>query len=212
MGFWARIRDGEGTKRSAGVTTKHALKVSVLELSAAEQSNADLTSSKMYRGYLENSLGSDDLNIDASVTPVLFKVGATSDATRWLTSVRVLFNGANMEIHTNDFRRFGLCTAVNTPLTNGIELYVLQGTVQTNLFVTPITTIGQFMDYADSYTNFINAIDNQSDFLSFDFIFEVPVVLPPGAPDYIAVKVADDLTNLDVFKVVARGYQETIDI
>lgn len=207
----SRIVDGEGTpRRAAGVTNKHALKVSVLELSSAEQSVEDLTSRKMLRGYLSDSGGSDDLNVDGSSAPYLFKIGAVSDATRWITSVRLLLNGANMELHTNDFRRFGLATAVSTPLPNGVELFVWQGGVQSDQFVTPIKTIGQFMDYADSYTNFINAIDNQTDFLSFDFYFEVPVVLPPGSVDYIAVRINDDLTNVMLFKVIARGHQETL--
>lgn len=205
------VLDGEGSKRKAGVTVKHALKVSVLELSSAEQSEDELTAKKNYRGFLLNTGGSGDMNVDGSSTPVLFKQSSISTATRWLSGVRLLFNGTNMEIQTNDFRRFGNATAQQTPLTNGVELFLIQGGIQTNLFITPITTIGQFMDYADSITNFVNAVSTQSDFLSFDFSFDVPLVLPPGSQDYVAVKVSDDLTNIDLFKGIVRGYQETLD-
>jgi hypothetical protein len=208
MALDTHIKDGEGTGYKAGVTNKHALKVTVLELSTQDLSADELTARKNFRGFLSNSSGSTDLNVNGSSTSVLFKMSAVSDATRWISGVRVLMNDVNLELDTNDFRRFGTATAVSTPLTNGLELYIEQGGIRTDLFVTPITTIGQFMDYADRYVNFINAVGTQEDFLSFDFDFDVSVALPPGSLDFVAMNVQDDLTNIDLFKVIARGRQE----
>jgi hypothetical protein len=210
MALDAHIKDGEGSGRLAGVTKDNALKVTTVEPIAVEISPEILTRRKLYYSFLEDSGGSTDLNIDGSVTPVDFQEIALSDRVKWITGIRFLFNGLSLELDTNDFRRFGEATAINTPLTNGIEFSVEQGGTVSNLFVTPIGTIGQFMDYADGFTNFINAISAQSDFLSFDFNFVQMVVLPRGSTDRILVKVCDDLTAIEQFKVIVRGYQEVI--
>jgi hypothetical protein len=111
-------------------------------------------------------------------------------------------------MNTNDFRRFGAATAGGTPLTNGITLKVTQGGLVTDFFIAPITRMGDFFNYSDSYLNIINAITSQSDFLYFDFNFDSTVVLPPGTTDQIAMTVNDNLTAIDLFKVIVRGYQE----
>lgn len=201
------ITDGERSNVRAGVTGANALKVSIQEQSAAELPIEILTIRKQFRGFLETPAGSSDLNVDGSVTPVEFLVGADVSATRWITGIRILLNDISMELDTNDFRRFGTA-AIAPGLTNGLEIYVEQSGFRTDLYLDPIKTIGDFMNYADRYVNFINAIGTQEDFLSFDFDFDVPVVLPPGSLDKIAMVVNDDLTPVDLFNVIVRGYQE----
>ena len=201
------LKDGEGTARVAGVTETHALKVAVVEQSALAISVSELTRYKQFRGFLTNG-GSEDMTVDGSSTPQVFEQAAEEERVIWVTAVRLLFNGSNMEMDTNDFRRFGDATASNTPLTNGVELFITQSGVETALYASAVTRMGDFYDYADDSLNIKNSIDTSSDFLYFDFKFDVPVVLPAGSADRIGVRVQDDLTPLDRFVGITRGYQE----
>ena len=206
MAVRSNIADGEGSGYKAGVTGDHALKVAVLESRAADLPIAVLTLRKQFRGFLTDA-GSTDLNVDGSVTPVEFQVSADVSNTRWITAARILLNGVNMEIDTNDFRRFG-AAATAPGLTNGLDFFIEQTGVTTDLTLDAIKKIGDFMDYEDGFENLINSVGTQEDFLSVDFVFDVPVVLPPGSSDRIVMRVNDDLTPIDLFKVLVRGYQE----
>lgn len=119
-------------------------------------------------------------------------------------------NSTNMEMGTNDFRRFG-DAAIAPGLTNGVEFYFVQGGRKIDVFLEPVKNVGRFLDYADDFTNLVNAVSAQSDYLSFDFIFDQPVALPAGSNDKIVFVVNDDLTALDFMQVVVRGWQEFLD-
>jgi len=199
------------TGRRLGVNSEGNLQVAVVSQPAADVSDETLERQKLYRGFFEDSTGSSDLNVDGSVTPVEFTISAVSGATRWVTGVRLLFNGTNLEMDTNDFRRFGTATAGGSPLTNGVEFFVVQGGLITNFFVNPIVYMGDFFDFADGYLNLTNSVGSQEDFLSFDFDFDVPVVLTPNSTNRVVLKVQDDLTSIDLFKAIARGYRELVD-
>ena len=196
--------------REAKVTSDGALKVSQVTRSSADISSAELTLHKQYRNFLVNSAGSEDMNVDGSVTPVEFGLEAQTSSIIWITSARFILNGVNLELDTNDFRRFGAATASQTPLANGVEFFLEQSGVETQIFASPVTVIGDFMNYADNFTNFINTVGAQEDFLSFDFNFDVSIALAPGSIDYITVRINDDLTLIDLFQVIVRGYQEII--
>jgi len=208
MSLPTKIVDGIGRGHECGVTAQNALRVAVVTTSAADQTLEELTQRRLYRGFLRDAGGSNDLTIDGSTTSVEFYLAAESGVTRWITSVRVLLNDTGMEINTADFRDFG--SGHTSGLTNGLQFWVEQAGAQTDLFIDPIKTIGGFMDFADSYVNFVNAIGSQEDFLSFDFNFEVPIVLPPDSQDRIVIKVRDNLVSVDLFTVIARGYQESV--
>jgi len=206
------IVDGEGSKRTVGVTANNALKVltipgSVSNLSSAEV--AGLAKTKQLASFFLNSSSSKDLNIDGSVSSQEFFVAAESNRAKWFTRVRILLNDTSMEINTNDFRRFGTA-AIAPGLTNGLLFYAEQGGITTNFFIDPIRNIGNFLDYADSFVNLVNSVGTQEDFLSFDYIFETPIVLVPGSQDRIVITVRDDLSSVDLFTVIGRGYQEEI--
>lgn len=208
MSVGLRIRDGEGSGREAGVTQDRALKVSVVNRTASDATVEELTRVKQLRSFLQNG-GSVDMNVDGSATPVEFIHEADTGIAKWITGVRFLFHSDNMELDTNDFRRFG-AAAIAPGLANGLTFFVLQGGTQTSFFPDPVKAVGDFMSYADDYTNFINSVGTQTDFLSFDFKFDEPVALPEGSEDKIVVKVEDNLTALDLFKVIVRGYQEVL--
>lgn len=209
MALKTYIVDGEGSSRVAGVTPNNELKVTVSPYTSIGRTITELTVQKQYNGFLVDSSGSSAMDVNGSVTNQEFALTPPTGRVLYINSIRILLNGTSLEINTNDFRRFGMA-AVAPGLTNGLLVYVVQGDVQTNLFVDPIKTIGQFLDYATDFTNLVNSVGTQEDFLSFDFRFDVPIVLVPGSNDKIVIMIRDNLTAIDLFKCVARGYQEVV--
>ena len=212
MSIDSLLRDGTGTRYRAQVNSDHALKVYQAEISLADESEGgyeSLTRKKQYRDWLRTSGGSESMLVDGSSTSVLFEETSQADRVKWITSWRLIMNSTEMELETNDFRGFG--NAAGAPgLTNGVQFYFVQGGRQIDVFLEPVQNIGRFLDYADDYTNLVNAVSAQSDYLSFDFIFDQPVALPAGSNDKIVFVVQDDLTALDFAQVVVRGWQEFI--
>jgi len=202
------ICDGTGTRREARVTRDHAVLITQVDADGFETPDAVLTRYKLYRSFLTTSSGSKNLNVDGSVTPVEFSISATTGKILNITQLRVLLNGTYFEMNTNDFRRFGAATVGGGSLTNGITLKAIQGGEVTNLFAEPIKQSGDFFNYADDFVNLVNAVSAQSDFLSFDFEFEQAVVLPEAVDDKLIMTISDNLTAIDLFQVIARGYQE----
>jgi len=196
------------TGKRIQVSGDGALRVEIVEGAAVELPVEILTRRKVLRDFLRNTSNSIDLNVDGSTTNVDFTESADTTKPKWITGARVLFNGNNLEMNTNDFRRFGAATASQTPLNNGLEFFVIQGGLQTDFFIDPIVRMGDFFDYADDYLNIVNAVSAQSDFLYFDFDFDQPIVIPPSTTDRIVMRVKDDLTSIDLFNVIVRGYQE----
>lgn len=201
-----KIQDGEGSGLEAGVTKDHALKVAVYEASSSDVPVEVITRYKIFRGFLEHDK-SKDLNVDGSVTPVEFAINSEVGVIKWITKIRLLFNDTNMELDTNDFRRFG-SAAVSPGLTNGIELIIKQGGLEAKIFESPVKTSGDFMAYTSSFVNFINAIDAQTDFLSFDVIPEKEIPIVEGSVDGIVCRINDDLTSLGLFQILLFGYKE----
>lgn len=203
--------DGTGTRQGAQITKDHALKVSVVEMSVADQSIEDLTVKKQYRAWLSTSAGSEDMNVDASTTPVLFQELAESGKVKWIKSWRLIMHDTYMELNTNDFRRFG--TAATAPgLTNGIEFYFVQAGRTIDVFLENVLNIGDFLKYADGYTNLVNAVSAQDDYLAFDFEFDEPIVLPAGSNDKIVMSISDDLSSLVYMRAIVRGWQQFVEI
>lgn len=210
MSIDTNIRDGTGGRYLAQVTSEHALKVSPVTIATGDQTITDLTLKKQYRDWLKNGGGSEDMNIDGSTTPVLFEEAAEANKVKWVTSWRLIMNGTALELDTNDFRGFGAAAAA-PGLTNGLNFFFIQGGREIQVFLDPAKKIGDFLDYADGYTNLVNAVSSQSDYLAFDFLFDQPVALPAGSNDKIILQVNDDLTGIDLMKVIVRGWQEFTD-
>lgn len=202
------IKDGTGSGFYAHVTEDHALLVTEQNRNGFQTPDEFLTRYKLFRGFLTNSSGSKDLNVNGSVTPVDFSVSSENGKVLYVVHIRVLLNGTYFEMGTQDFRRFGTATAGGAALTNGITLKVIQAGIVTNLFAEPIKRTGEFFNYSDDYVNLYNAVGAQEDFLSFDFRFEQPVVLPEAVDDKLIMTINDDLTSIVLFQVAVRGWQE----
>jgi len=204
------IADGEGTGRIAAVTPQNALKVLTLPGTSRGFTERELAGLRIYREFLSNTAGSTEMAVDGSVTNVEFRIVAASTQTKWIKQLRFTLEDANMELTTADFRRFGAATGANTPLTNGIQIEAVQGGILTNIAAEPITVLGDFLNYADAYLNFANAISASEDFVLFDFDFMTPIVLVPGSNDYIAVRIRDNLTAVNTFRCLGRGIAEIL--
>lgn len=207
MTFPIEIKDATGSEYGAKITSDHALLTTSVDRDSFETEPAILTRYKLFRGFLTNGTNKD-LNVNGSVTPVNFSVTSVSGKVLYISQLRVVLKDTYLELDTQDFRRFGTATAGTTPLTNGLTLIAKQGGENTLLFAEPVKTIGQFLDYADDFTNLKNSVGSQEDFLSFDFHFEQPIVLPEAVTDKLVMTVQDDLTAVDEFRVLVRGWQE----
>lgn len=199
------IEDGGGSGKLTDVTPREALKVQPLPETAVGIPQKVLTALLVEREYLTNSAGSSNLNIDGSVTAVDFSIRAQSGITKWITGFDVLFEDGQLDMSTTEFRRFGDAAAT---LTNGILIFAEQSGVTTNIAVDPIQIMGDFFNYADGYINLINAIAANTDFLKWTFMLDKPIVIPAGTQDRFVFRIRDNLTAMNSFKVIARGYKE----
>lgn len=209
MALPSHIQDGEGTKRKAGVTRENALKVSVLELGARDQSQEQLTRKQFFTSYLTTLAGSEDMNVDGSATPVEFVLQAQFGAVFFVDFLRVIFHDEQMNMGGGEARRFA--SVASAPgLTNGLEFLVVQSNTERGIFPEVTKQMADFWQYADEWTNAVGALGSGEDFLSWDIRFSVPIVLPQGSQDRVLVRVSDDLTLLNLFHVVARGWSEAV--
>lgn len=199
------IEDGGGTGRLTDVTARDALKVQTMPETAVGIPQRVLTALLVEREYLTNSAGSSSLNVNGSVTAVDFTIDAEPGVTKWITGFDVLLEDGQMDMSTTEFRRFGDAAVT---LTNGILIFAEQSGVTTNIAVDPIQIMGDFFNYADSYVNLVNAVAANTDFLRWTFMLDKPIVIPAGSQDRFVFRIRDDLTAMNSFKVVARGYKE----
>lgn len=199
------VEDGGGSGRLVDITPRDAMKVQVLPETSVGIPAGVLTSILLLREYLTNSAGSSNLNIDGSVTSVDFTIESEPGVAKWITGFDVLFEDGQLDMSTTEFRRFGDAAAT---LTNGILIFAEQSGVTTNIAVDPIQVMGDFFNYADSYINLINAVAANTDFLRWSFMLDKPIVIPASTTDRFVVRIRDNLTAVNSFKVIARGYKE----
>jgi len=205
------IKDGTGSGAVAQVSSAtNALLVQQLPESGRGVPAGDLSSLRQLRSYFTDASGSNAQNVDGSTTSVEFSIVAEPNITKWIVGFRLILEGVNLEIATNDFRRYGNATTAGSSLTNGVEIEAVQSGVTTSIAAEPVGTIGDYLQWADDFTNLINSVSSQSDYLQFDFTFDRPVVLTEGTLDALKIRINDDLTPIDKQVAVARGYQEFV--
>lgn len=205
-----KIQDGTGKPTIAGVTESNAVRVSLVNSSAANFTTEELTRNKLLKEYFSQPSGNILLNVDGSLFNQFFTLRSKVGYVQYITSLRFIFNDGNMDINTSgQLRRFG-DAATSPGLTNGILMYADQNGVITNIFNSPIRSLADFFNYVDDFTNFVDGISNGVDLLTLDFKFDVPIVLTSGTVDTITVVIRDNLLPVDLFTIVARGYQEQI--
>lgn len=214
MSVKSLIQDGLGTGRLVNVTPQNALLVSVLPQTSRGIPPADLSSLRLLQEFFLNSSGSSDQRVNGSVTPVEYTVGASAAVTKWITGFRMIIEANSFELSTSNFRDYGATLSPGLP--NGIEIEAVQGGVMTPIAAEPIQSAGDYLNYADSFVNFINAITAQSDYLQIKFDFVQPIVLTEGSADRIVIRIRDNLLTALVSSAtprqyaIARGYQESV--
>ena len=207
------IKDGRGTGRTVNVTDANALLVSVLPQTSKGIPPDDLASLRQLREFFVNSVGSEDQIVDGSTTSVEFKVNADTGITKWITGFRLIVQGQTTDLSSQDFRRYAQTAA---GLTNGVDIETFQGGTTTTITgAGAVLTMGEYLRYADDFTNIISAISANVDYLHFDFTFDQPVVLAEGSSDAVIIRINDDLTAalsaVDSAQfAIARGYQESV--
>lgn len=201
------VRDGN-SRRRASVSENNALVVGVQHLPAREQDVAVLTAKQLLQIFFVDAAGSGALNVDGSVTPVVFTLPPQPLTIQFITRIRLIFNDEQMDLSAAaELRRFGSAAAA-PGLTNGLLLQVIQELVTTAVFTNPVRSISDFFNYNNSFVNFPNGIAAGEDFLSIDIIFEAPIVLINL--DTIQMTVQDNLTAVNLFSVLAFGWQEAL--
>ena len=197
------------TGNKAKVLGTGAQLVSVSEPSANDLTLEQLTQLKWSAVNFTNS-GSEDLNVDGSVTPVEFTIESVSTSVFFLQKVRFIFHSGDMDFSAGqDIRKFG-AAAGTAGLTNGLEFESFQGGIIEPVFLTPIQRMTDFLSYVDDFINVVQGIGVTTDFATFDFSFFQPIVLPADALDKLTICVRDDLTALTLFQVIGTGWKEVL--
>lgn len=213
MSTKGRIADGLGTSRTVAVTPANALLVQVLPETSIGIPGNLLAGYRLLSEFFTDAGGSSNQVVNGSGTPVEFAIRATTGVTKWITGFRIIIEGNNFELATADFRRYGAIVAPG--LTNGIEIQADQGGIVTDIAGDPVQNTGDYLNYADGFTNFVNAITAQADYLQFTFRFERPIVLTAASNDRVIIRIRDNLTLAVLSSgtprqyALATGYQES---
>jgi hypothetical protein len=162
--------------------------------------------------------GASDQVVDGSVNPIEFCVSSDSGYTKWITGFRMVIVGTNLDVTSNQLRRYSANAA---GLTTGIDIKVFQGGENTSLVASPVQTIADYFPYLDRYENRPGAYSASEDLLTIDFVFQSPVVLAQGGTsrgdDRVLVCIQDDMTaalnstNAEQF-TIAFGFKEAVQL
>jgi hypothetical protein len=207
------IHDGLGSGRTANVTPQNALLVQVLPETSKGVPPADLSNLRFLTEFFRDSTNSIEQRVLGTLAaPVDFTVSASAGVTKWITDFRIILEGQQLEMATQDFRQYGAAAF----LTNGLQIQAIQSGTLTEIAPEPIRLAGDYFQYADGFTNLINTISSTADYLQFNFVLKTPVVLTEGSSDQLRIRIRDNMpialqpAGLARQYAVARGYQEFV--
>jgi len=205
-----KIENGDGTKQAAQVVNGGELLITNSNTPAPIAQKV-----KPFRQFLTDdglSTGSNDMQVDGSVTPVQFWIPADDENDRYLTTLSFLIGDANMNLSL-----FGASAA----LTNGCKLFytsvkgetLIADELQSNFdFVRlclgePAFGTGANAFIASKVTS-AGASDN-----AIIPVLDLTKFLPPfgikidkGTTQKLILEVQDNTTGVDAFNVVASGF------
>ena len=208
----SEILDGKGRGRSAEVTPSGTLLVTPQTETARGVEPETIANQLVLSEQFTDSSGSPEQAVDGSVTPVEFAIRAEQGFTKWVRGFRLIIIGPNLDISTNQLRRYG---AAGGGLTNGIQIETFQSGETANITANPVLTIADYFLYQNDFTSLVGAISNNEDLLTIDFGFPRPVVLVEGSTDEVIIRIRDDLTAaLNTANAsqtaIARGWKELL--
>jgi len=142
--------------------------------------------------YLEDSGGSNDMKVDGSVTPVVFKVDSDPNDDLIITDFFVLGQDGNI-ILTRFF---------DTGITNGFLIEIISDGLTTT-FPDIITTADLVSVFAS-----IGGIETiqENKVMRFSFSPQQPFVLKAGTSDKVRITVRDDVTGLVHLSAAVFGF------
>lgn len=152
---------------------------------------------KVYRDFLYSS-GSADMNIDGSITPMVFSVDALQNNYIHLHEIRTVFVDRFIGFGEDKFGESAV-------LPNGVKYSIFYDSVETTLanlqrnedFVLLGPGLGAVIDENGLY-DMISAIQR----------FDRPITLRKGSSDAFRVTIRDDLTGANYFRVLVYGIME----
>jgi hypothetical protein len=212
MSVKTEILDGKGRGRSAEVTPGGTLLVTPQTETARGIDPETIANQLVLSERFVDESGSFEQAVDGSVTPVEFAIRAEQGFTKWVKGFRLVIIGPNLDISTNQLRRYGAAAA---GLTNGIQIESFQSGETASVTAAPVLTIADYFLYQDDFLSLVSAISNNEDLLTFDFGFVRPVVLVEGSTDEVIIRIRDDLTaalntaNASQF-AISRGWKELL--
>lgn len=207
-----RILDGTGAAHEAKVTSENALKVTAVEPSGLDLTEAELSRFQYFNTYFLDAatLTSQNMNVLGTLAvPQTFVVRRRPKELLYITRVRFIFNDEQMDMSGGEGRRFA--SAAPPPgLTNGLRFFTDQSGLEVDAFNEPVKQMADFWRYADDFVSVTGALGAGEDFLSWDITFPRPVVITEGSIDRLAIVIRDDLTSINLFRTIATGYREVI--
>jgi len=148
--------------------------------------------------FLKESGGSSDLNVDGSVTPVTFSAAPPTGKKWFIQSVTLVLEDASI-----NFTKFG---GIPGGLTNGIEIRVKEGGLAE-------ATLGTFKTNGDFhvFTTDIRIDSAATDFLTVNANIKentgTTLEIADANSEIFKIIVNDDLTTLDRFNVLIKGFE-----
>ncbi len=148
------------------------------------------------RKFFEDS-GSPDLNVDGSSTPVEFLVTPTAGKIFYIHSISIV-----IEDNAINFTKFGGITA----LTNGLDFKVTENGLS-EVILANIKTNGEFYTFANNVILESASIDILVAHINIKQSTGTSIKLIAGSSDNLKIVINDNLTSINKFQVVVRGYE-----
>ncbi len=149
-----------------------------------------------FRGFVTNG-GSSNLNVNGSVTPVEFTITPPVGKTWYIHNISLV-----LEDNAINFTKFGGILA----LTNGVDFKVKQNGLLEEL-LTNIKNNGEFYTFANQVLLESSAIDILVIQVNIKTNTGTTFKLINSTSDNFKVVINDDLTAINKFQIVVRGYE-----
>ena len=186
----AEVRDTIGQESGATVLSK------LDQIDNSLDENLSPFPGLSQRKFFENT-GSLDLNVDGSSTPVEFLVTPNTGKIFYVYSISIV-----IEDNAINFTKFGGIIA----LTNGLDFKVTENGLS-EVTLTNIKTNGQFYTFANNVILESATIDILVAHINIKQSTGTSIKLIDSNSDNLKIVINDNLTSINKFQVIARGYE-----
>ena len=152
---------------------------------------------RVYRDFLYSS-GSPDMNVNGSVTPIIFSIDALPNNYLHLYEIRTIFVDRFIGFGEN---KFGELAA----LTNGVKYSIYYDSIETTLG--NLQTNEDFLFLGPGPAAILDST-GLYDMVSVIQRFDQPIELRKGSSDAFRITIRDNLTGANYFRALAYGVRE----